>query len=59
MRQLIIDESKIDFNTLGQEKKIERTKILNFTVDELEKLITDNFFLRRAQEFHYGHYEYY
>ena len=59
LRQLIIDESKIDFNTLGQEKKIERTKILNSIVDELEKLITDNFFLRRAQEFHYGHYEYY
>ena len=59
LRQLIIDESKIDFNTLGQEKKIERTKILNSIVDELEKLITDNFFLRRAQEFHYGYYEYY
>jgi hypothetical protein len=25
----------------------------------LDKLITDNFYLRRAQEFQYGHYEYY
>lgn len=58
LRQLIEDESKIDFNTLGQEK-IERTKKLNKIVDELDKLITDNFYLRRAQEFHYGYYEYY
>jgi hypothetical protein len=58
LRQLIEDESKIDFNTLGQEK-IEQTKKLNKIVDELDNLITDNFYLRRAQEFQYGHYEYY
>jgi hypothetical protein len=58
LRQLIEDENKIDFNTLGQEK-IERTKKLNKIVDELDNLITDNFYLRRAQEFQYGHYEYY
>lgn len=58
LRQLIEDESKIDFNTLGKEK-IERTKNLNKIVDELDNLITDNFYLRRAQEFQYGHYEYY
>lgn len=58
LRQLIEDENKIDFNTLGQEK-VERTKKLNKIVDELDKLITDNFYLRRAQEFQYGHYEYY
>lgn len=58
LRQLIEDESKIDFNTLGQEK-IERTKKLNKIVDELNNLVTDNFYLRRAQEFHYAHYEYY
>lgn len=57
LRQLIEDESKIDFNTLEQEK-IDRTIELNKIVDELDKLITDNFYLRRAQEFHYGHYEY-
>lgn len=58
LRQLIEDESKIDYETLGQEK-ITRNKKLNTIVDELEKLITDNFYLRRTQEFHYSNYEYY
>ena len=58
LRQLIEDESKIDFNSLGREK-IERTKKLNKIAEELDKLITDNFYLRRAQEFQYVHYEYY
>ena len=58
LRQLIDDESKIDNETLGKEK-IERNKELNKTVDDLNKLITDNFYLRRTQEFHYVHYEYY
>lgn len=58
LRQLIDDENKIDFNTLGQEK-IERSKRLNKIVGDLDKLITDNFYLRRAQEFQYRHYEYY
>ena len=58
LRQLIEDEIKIDQNTFGKEK-IDRTKELNKIVDDLDKLITDNFYLRRAQEFHYGHYEYY
>ena len=58
LRQLIDDESKIDFNTLGV-NKIQRNKELNKLVDDLDRLITDNFYLRRALEFHYGHYEYY
>ncbi len=58
LKQLIADESEIDFNTLGEEK-IDRTKKLNKIVDELDKLITDIFYLRRAQEFQYEHYEYY
>ncbi len=58
LRQLIADESKIDFETFGEEKT-ERTKKLNTIVDELSNLITSNFYLRRAQEFHYSHYEYY
>lgn len=58
LRQLIDDESKIDFNTLDN-NKIERAKELNRIVDELNNLITDNFYLRRAQEFQYSHYEYY
>lgn len=58
LRQLINDESSIDFNTTGQEK-IERTKKLNKIVDDIDLAITDNFYLRRTQDFHYGHYEYY
>ncbi|MDR2854222.1 MAG: hypothetical protein LBV31_02825 [Prevotellaceae bacterium] len=58
LRQLIEDESEIDFETFGKEK-IERNKELNSIVDKLDKLITDNFYLRRAQEFQYRHYEYY
>ena len=59
LRQLIDDESTIDQNYLGNEdERIKRTKKLNKIVDELDTLITDNFYLRRAQEFHYGHYEY-
>ena len=55
---MIEDESKIDFNTLGEDK-IERNKKLNEFVNELDRLITDIFYLRRAQEFQYRHYEYY
>ena len=58
LRKLIEDESSIDFYSLGEEKKV-RTKKLNEFVTELDNLITDIFYLRRAQEFQYGHYEYY
>jgi hypothetical protein len=58
LRQLISDESSIDSNILGPEK-IDRTKKLNKIVDDIDKAITNNYFLRRTQEFHYGHYEYY
>ena len=58
LRQLAEDESSIDFNVSGEEK-IKRTKEINALVDSLDKLITDNFYLRKAQEFHYDHYQYY
>ena len=58
LRQLISDESSIDFNTTGQDK-VERIKKLNKIVDDIDKAITDNYYLRRTQEFHNGHYEYY
>ena len=58
LRQLIDDESKIDFESTGNDK-IERTKKLNKIVDELNLLITSIFYLRRAQEFQYTCYEYY
>ncbi|RZJ98652.1 MAG: hypothetical protein EOO46_24875 [Flavobacterium sp.] len=58
LRQLIADESSIDKETLGSEKPI-RTKELNRIVDQISELITSNFYLRRAQEFQYEHYEYF
>lgn len=58
LRQLIDDENKIDNQFSGKEK-IERTSELNKLVDQLDLLITDNFYLRRAQQFHYCNYEYY
>lgn len=58
LRQLIDDELSIDTNTFGEEKA-KRRKKLNQTVDSLEKLITDIFYLRRAQQFQSEYYEYY
>jgi uncharacterized protein YfeS len=58
LRQLIEDESKIDFNTLVQEK-LTRNRELNKIVNNIDKAITENYYLRRAQEFHYRHYEFY
>jgi hypothetical protein len=58
LRQLIMDESKIDFETLGKQKII-RSKKLNEIVDSLDKLITNKFYLRSAQQFQYDYYVYY
>lgn len=58
LRQLIKDENQLDFNTLGEEKP-ERLKELHQIVDELDKLITNLFYLRQAQEFQYTNYQYY
>jgi hypothetical protein len=58
LRQLINDESSIDFDILAEEK-MERAKKLNKIVGDIDRAITNNYFLRRTQEFHYSHYEYY
>ncbi len=58
LRQLIRDENQFDFDTPPKEKP-ERLKELDQIVDELDKLITNLFYLRRAQEFQYSNYEYY
>lgn len=58
LRQLVMDESSIDFDTIGEENKLKRLKELNEMINKLEKLISDIFYLRRAQEFQYRHYEY-
>lgn len=58
LRQLIKDENQLDFDTPTKEKP-ERLKKLNQIVDELDKLITNLFYLRQAQEFQYTNYQYY
>lgn len=58
LRQLASDEIQNDNEILVPEKT-ERRKDLNVIVDSIEKAITDNFYLRRAQEFQYEHYQYY
>lgn len=55
LRQIIEDEVKIDPEATGQEK-VERIKKMNVLVNELDHLITNLFYLRCAQHFHYEHY---
>ena len=61
LRQLIDDESGIDthYIILTKSEKADRKAELNKTVSDLDKLITNIFYLRRAQEFQYYHYEFY
>jgi hypothetical protein len=58
LHQLVEDEDSIDTGT-AEQHKVKHNKYLHKLVDDIGKAITDNFYLRRAQEFHYGHYEYY
>jgi hypothetical protein len=58
LRQLASDEVQNDNETLEQENT-GRKKELNAIVDNINQAITDNFYLRRAQEFQYEHYQYY
>jgi hypothetical protein len=46
-------------NWADQLKKQERSRALNKIVDKIETLITDLFYLRRAQAFQYEYYTYY
>jgi hypothetical protein len=39
-----------------EKRKIKRNKELNETVDKIDQAITDNFYLKRTQEFQYKHY---
>jgi hypothetical protein len=58
LRQLVDDEIQND-NEMAEQEKTGRKKELNVIVDRIDKMITDNFDLRRAQEFQYEHYQYY
>lgn len=55
LRQLVKDETKIDTEST-EEQKIDRSKKIDLLVDELDHLITNIFYLRCAQHFHYEHY---
>ena len=57
LRQLIDDKMEVDDVPFSEEEKEERSKEFNGFVDELDKLITDVFYLKRAQEFHYRRYD--
>jgi len=56
IRQLIIDEVKVDTNINGEKEKAARKKKLFAIVTDIEKEITDNFYLKMAQGFQYEHY---
>lgn len=56
LRQLIKDEVEIDNNVVRKSENIKRVKELFETIADLDKLITDNFYLRMAQSFQYDHY---
>jgi hypothetical protein len=58
LRQLINDEIQADGETLEQDKA-KRKQNLNAIIDAIDKELIDNFYLRRAQEFQYEHYQYY
>jgi len=58
LRQLIIDEVNIDNNLIGQNEKVKnvRQQDLFKLVENLNKEITDNFYLRMAQSFQSDNY---
>ncbi|MDQ0067742.1 hypothetical protein [Chryseobacterium lathyri] len=58
LRQVVDDEINIDHQTSDQQKA-DRSKKMNTLIDKLNEQITNNFYLQRAQAFHYGNYEYY
>lgn len=55
-RQLIEDEVSVDQNQLTKKDKEQHKKELFKIVDEIQKLITDQFYLSAAQEFQHTHY---
>ena len=58
LRQLIDDEISIDFDIMGNEKT-KRRKELNQVVDNIDRMISDYFYLTQAQGFQFEHYQYF
>lgn len=56
LKQLIVDELRNDESTFGLKQKAAQQEKLFKKVDDLDKLITDNFYLRMAKSFQSGYY---
>lgn len=54
--QLINDEESFDFNTIDKKGKAERKKEFLEKVNNIKKLISNYFYLKKAQEFQYSYY---
>lgn len=54
--QLINDKESVDFNTIDKKGKAERKIKFLEKVYNIKKLISNYFYLKRAQEFQYSHY---
>ncbi|GGB67463.1 hypothetical protein GCM10007424_04310 [Flavobacterium suaedae] len=55
LRQLVLDEEKHDFNTLGEEKTKRREELMTI-INQLNILITNYFYLKEAQKFEHSNY---
>ena len=55
LRQLVLDEEKYDYYTLGEEKIERREKLMNI-INQLDTLITNYFYLKEAQKFEHTNY---
>jgi hypothetical protein len=55
LRQLITDELSIDFDS-GKKEKLQIQKDLYKTVNDIDRLITNYFYLKETQEFQYSNY---
>jgi len=56
LKQYIDDEVSVDVEIGKEKQKADRRKELYQLVEELDKFITDYFYLKSAQEFQYSHY---
>ena len=56
VKQKISDEEDIDNNLFKESEKDKRKQELYRIADEISNRITDNFYLKMAQEFVYEHY---
>lgn len=58
LRQLVADET-VNNEEIEPQRRLSQIKRLNKVIDDINQLITDNFYLRRVQYFQSNYYEYY